>query len=140
MPARSARAGLARSEQTRHADAIRAQDRTQSARGRAEHALCLGPARRAKPAGLDVGPAIPLAERALESGKADELLRLLRDTITTEVNERLARVKHLERTATGGVAQSREHIEAMLGFEVWSNKVYQALVGAAHAGEEHHAT
>lgn len=91
-----------------------------------------------KPAGLDVGPAIPLAEKALETGAADELLTLLRDAITHEVTTRLAHVDHLKETASGGVAAAREHVEAMLGFEVWSNKVYQAIVGAAHAGEEHH--
>lgn len=91
-----------------------------------------------KPAGLDVGPAIPLAEKALETGAADELLKLLRDTITNEVTERLAHAKHLEKAAPGGVAAGREYVEAMLGFEVWSNKVYQAIIGAAHASEEHH--
>lgn len=91
-----------------------------------------------KPAGLDVGPAIPLAEKALETGAADELLRLLQDTVAKEVAERLAHAKHLEKAASGGVAAARKHVEAMLGFEVWSNKVYQAIVGAAHAGEEHH--
>lgn len=92
-----------------------------------------------KPAGLDVGPAIPLAEKALETGAPDEVLRLLRDTVTREVTERLAHVVHLKGAATGGVGPARAYVGAMLGFEVWSNKVYQAIVGAAHAGEEHHA-
>lgn len=91
-----------------------------------------------KPAGLDVGPAIPLAEKALETGAANELLTLLRDTTTNEVTERLAHAKQLEKSAAGGVAAGRAYVEAMLGFEVWSNKVYEAIVGAAHAGEEHH--
>src|SRR3990170_6156380 len=32
-----------------------------------------------KPAGLDVGPVIPLAEKAIESGNPDELLNVLTD-------------------------------------------------------------
>lgn len=90
-----------------------------------------------KPAGLDVGPAIPLAEKALESGAVDDLLKLFCETITNELTERLARVRHLEKSAQGGVAAGREYVQAMLGFEVWSNKVYQAIIGAAHASEEH---
>lgn len=91
-----------------------------------------------KPAGLDVGPAIPLAEKALEGGAPDPLLALLRDAVTKEVTERLAHVKRLETAASGGVAAARAHVSAMLGFEVWSNKAYQAIVGPAHAADDHH--
>lgn len=91
-----------------------------------------------KPAGLDVGPAIPLAEKALKEGTPDALLGFLRDAITNEVTERLAHVKRLEAGASGGVAASRAHVSAMLGFEVWSNKAYQAIVGPAHAADDHH--
>ncbi len=92
-----------------------------------------------KPAGLDVGPVIPLAEEAIETGAPDALLHLLRDRLTKEVTERLARVGHLATAASGGVPAAREHVEAMLGFEVWSNVVYQAIVGEAHAGEHGHS-
>lgn len=92
-----------------------------------------------KPAGLDVGPVIPLAEKAIETGAPDELLDLLRKTLTKEVTERLAHVGHLAANAAGGVGAAREHVEAMLGFEVWSNVVYQAIVGAAHTGEHGHS-
>lgn len=91
-----------------------------------------------KPAGLDVGPAIPLAEKALETGTADDLVRLLRDAIGREAAQRLAHAVHLKATAARSVDAAREHVEAMLGFEVWSNKVYQAIVGPAHASDEHH--
>lgn len=91
-----------------------------------------------KPAGLDVGPAIPLAEKALEAGRPDALLGLLRDAVTEQVNARLAHVKHLERDAGAGLAQAREHVQALLGFEVWSHTVYRSIVGEAHGGEDHH--
>src|SRR3990172_5539024 len=38
-----------------------------------------------KPAGLDVGPVIPLAEKAIETGNPDELLNMLTDTLRAEV-------------------------------------------------------
>jgi hypothetical protein len=42
-----------------------------------------------KPAGLDVGPVIPEAERAIEMGDPDELVRLLSDFVHDEVKRRM---------------------------------------------------
>ena len=41
-----------------------------------------------KPAGLDLGPAVPAADRALQTGSADALTRLLVDAITAGVSAR----------------------------------------------------
>src|SRR5574342_683069 len=41
-----------------------------------------------KPAGRDLGPAIPAADRAVESGKVDSLLKLLNDSMQAEVREK----------------------------------------------------
>jgi hypothetical protein len=38
-----------------------------------------------KPAGLDVGPVIPLAERAVDSGEADELVGFLQHEVGRQV-------------------------------------------------------
>src|SRR5574341_192163 len=50
-----------------------------------------------KPAGLDVGPVIPEAERAIETGNPDALVKVLTDTVREEVHKRLHRVMHLKR-------------------------------------------
>jgi hypothetical protein len=39
-----------------------------------------------KPAGLDVGPVIPVTERAIETGSADELIALLTDVLQHEIS------------------------------------------------------
>src|SRR6185369_5168536 len=48
-----------------------------------------------KPAGLDVGPVIPVAERAIELGSPDALIRVLTDTLRHELQQRFEHMKHL---------------------------------------------
>ena len=92
-----------------------------------------------KPAGLDVGPVIPVAEKAIESGSPDALIRLLTDTLRHEVQHRFEYIKRLRDYRTGDVAKAREYVEAMLGLEVYSHQLYQAMKAAAHeGGHEHH--
>ncbi len=91
-----------------------------------------------KPAGLDVGPVIPAAERAIESGSPDELVGLLTETIRAEVTERLARIIALKRHATHNVEAARAYVEAMLGLQVWSHKLYLTAKGPAHIGSHEH--
>ena len=92
-----------------------------------------------KPAGLDVGPVIPVAEKAIESGSPDALIRLLTDTLRHEVQHRFEHIKRLRDYRTGDVAKAREYVEAMLGLEVYSHQLYQAMKAAAHdGGHEHH--
>jgi hypothetical protein len=92
-----------------------------------------------KPAGLDVGPVIPVAENAIETGSPDALIRLLTDTLRHEVQHRFERIKHLRDYRTGNVAKAREYVEAMLGLEVYSHHLYQAMKATPHeGGHEHH--
>ncbi len=91
-----------------------------------------------KPAGLDVGPVIPVAEKAIETGSPDALIRLLADTLRHEVQHRFEHIKHLRNYRTGDVAGAREYVEAMLGLEVYSHHLYQAMKATPHEGDEHH--
>lgn len=42
-----------------------------------------------KPAGLSVGPVIPVAENAIETGSVDKLVQLLSDTVRAEIKKNL---------------------------------------------------
>ena len=90
-----------------------------------------------KPAGLDHGPVIPVAERAIETGSPDELARLVAQRVEDEVRTRFQRVMELEARADGDVAAKREYVEAMLDLQVWSHGLYQATGASGH--EHHHA-
>lgn len=85
-----------------------------------------------KPAGLDLGPVIPLAERAIESGSVDELVEVLCSAVRSEVKQRFDRVMQLQRGGGTSVERARAYIEAMLGFEVYSHKLYQCITADPH--------
>jgi hypothetical protein len=87
-----------------------------------------------KPAGLDVGPVIPLAERAIETGDDDALVALLTATVEQEMHDRLAHVMHLRPDAGAPVAQARAYVQAMLALQVWAHGLYQAARASAHDG------
>lgn len=92
-----------------------------------------------KPAGLDVGPIIPVAERAVETGDASELADLLAEELRNEVERRLAHVRELELSAGSDVDHAREHVEAMLGLEVWAHSLHEAIHAEAHEHGHSHA-
>jgi Family of unknown function (DUF6448) len=83
-----------------------------------------------KPAGLDTGPVIPLAERAIESGDASELTSLLSSTAQDQVSRRHAHVQKLARERD--LAHRRAWVSAMLDLQVWSHHLYGAMLAPAH--------
>lgn len=85
-----------------------------------------------KPAGLDVGPVIPAAERALATGSPDELADLLCTTARHQVAHRLAAAMALKPDAGATVAEGREYVEAALGLQVWSHTVHRQLLADPH--------
>ena len=90
-----------------------------------------------KPAGHSEGPVIPVAEKAIETGSPDELLELLSDTVQAEAKKRFDRVMQLKSRAKGTVDEAREYVQAMLGLEVYSHKLYLCAKAGPH--EAHHA-
>lgn len=91
-----------------------------------------------KPAGLDVGPVIPLAERAIEDGNPDDLVQLLSDELAAGVRHRLERVSELREGAADGIEAARSYITACLDLQVWSHTVFKAMHSAGHGAGHHH--
>lgn len=92
-----------------------------------------------KPAGLDVGPVIPAAEKAIESGSAGDLTRLLCDIVRQEVDARFDEVISLKRTGGQNVDEARRYVSAMLGFQVYAHGVYKSLKASQDHGHSHRA-
>ena len=93
-----------------------------------------------KPAGLSVGPVIPLAERAIEEHSVDRLAGFLADELRHELKNRLEVVEKLAAERGRSLQDERRYVEAMLGFEVHSHHLYQAMRAADHhdaAGHSH---
>ena len=92
-----------------------------------------------KPAGLGHGPVVPVAEKAIEDGSPDELVKVLTYTVEGQIRERFEHVMHLKREASGkGVKEMREYVEAMLGLEVYSHKLYECAHAEPHGEGAHH--
>ena len=92
-----------------------------------------------KPAGLDVGPVIPVADQAIASGAPDALVDLLTGELTTEIRRRFAEMLELRARVDGNVEANREYVEAMLGLQVWAHSMYRAMHGRPHEHAHEHA-
>lgn len=91
-----------------------------------------------KPAGLSVGPVIPVAENAIETGSADALENVLCDLVKEQVHRRFEHMLDLKQHVDASVDEAREYVEAMLGLQVWSHTVYQTLTARPHEGAHAH--
>jgi hypothetical protein len=91
-----------------------------------------------KPAGLDVGPVIPLAERAIDSDDPIALADFLADAVRAETLGRFAAMQAARAEAErDGVGARRTFVQSMLGLQVWAHKLYSAVHAAAHEGAHH---
>jgi len=91
-----------------------------------------------KPAGLDEGPVIPVAEKAIETGSPDELVNMLCDAVRDEIKGKFHRMMHLKEHAGESVDRAREYTEAMLGLQVWSHSLYECAKAGPHAAHHEH--
>ena len=91
-----------------------------------------------KPAGLDVGPVIPAAERALESGSAEELIDVLCGHLRDQATHRHHHAMALKPQAGETVERTRAYVEAMLGLQVWAHSVYRQLMADPHGHGARH--
>ena len=95
-----------------------------------------------KPAGQDLGPAVPAADQAVETGSAGAVEKLLLETVRKGLHDRFARVK-ARRVPGDDVAQGREWVEAYVPYVHYVEGVYGAAAGEAsihpEPAEEPHA-
>lgn len=85
-----------------------------------------------KPAGLDVGPVIPLAERAIEQRSIDDLHAFLSAELREQLQRRLDRIGALSAGVT--TPERREYVEAVLGLQVYSHHLYKFMRKTPHEG------
>ena len=91
-----------------------------------------------KPAGMDVGPVIGVAERAIAAGAPDDLVALLTGELETEIRERFAEMLRRQARADGDVDATRDYVEAMLGLQVWAHSLYESIHGDQHEHSHEH--
>ena len=89
-----------------------------------------------KPAGLDEGPVVPRAEKAIEKGSAKEVTEFVSHVVEEELQKRLERAMSLKNYDKNDVDAAREYVEAMLEFILYSHKLYAYMTTArGHGGE-----
>lgn len=80
-----------------------------------------------KPAGRDLGPAIPTADKALESGKVEPLLKLLTESMQMEVREKFKQAMAKKKYRADDVDAGRAYVEAYVPLVRYVEQIYEAM-------------
>lgn len=94
-----------------------------------------------KPAGLDLGPAIPAADRALETGDPGPLLTLVNEKVHEGIHRYYTEAKERKAHAGESVEAGRAYVQAYVPYLHFVERLYtDATTPIAHgAGEGTHA-
>jgi hypothetical protein len=79
-----------------------------------------------KPAGRDLGPAIPLADQALSAGNVDALVKLITDATRKGLIESFEHAATTQKFAATDVQAGREHVRAYVAFIHYAERAYEA--------------
>jgi len=85
--------------------------------------------------GVEVDPAIALADKALESGSVDKLVGVLTDATAKGIRERFRRALETRKHADKSVNAGREFVEAYVIFTHYVEGVHASVKGGAELHE-----
>ncbi len=89
-----------------------------------------------KPAGMDLGPAIEGADKALENSSVDHLVEIMLDVISDGIRKRFAHDVEAKESAGASVEAGRSFVEAYVEFVHYVERLHQdAVTNAAQHGE-----
>ena len=89
-----------------------------------------------QPAGRDLGPAIPLADRAVESGSQTELLNYLNGELGTNLRERFEDLQRKRQASANDVEAGRRYVASYVSFIHYVEAVHRTATANA---EGHYA-
>ncbi len=89
-----------------------------------------------KPAGRDLGPAIPAADAALENGRIDPVVKLLSQELENGVRRRFREAAERKKFEPSDVAAGREFVKAYVEYIHYVEGLHQAAAGAEGHHEE----
>jgi hypothetical protein len=90
-----------------------------------------------KPAGLDLGPVIPAADKALESGNPGPLLKLVNGKIHEGIHKYYMEAKERKAHAGESVEAGRAYVQAYVPYLHFVERLYvDASTPVAHGAEE----
>jgi hypothetical protein len=91
-----------------------------------------------KPAGLDLGPAVPAADRALKTGSAEEVVKLLVDAIRAGVGRHFRAAAERQAFDVNDVAAGRRYVEAYVPYVHYVERLWEAATGSVHGHHPEH--
>lgn len=91
-----------------------------------------------KPAGLDEGPVIPVAEQAIRDEGPGPLVELLTGIVRDETDRRFQDMLTRKAQAEQSGQAARAYVSAMLGLQVWAHKLAIAVRAGAHDHSNEH--
>jgi len=92
-----------------------------------------------KPAGRDLGPAVPAADKAIADGKLEPLYKILTDKIHEGLHEKFKEVMKKKDFKKNDVDAGREFVEAYVPFVHYVEALYDAAAkggGHGHSQED----
>lgn len=94
-----------------------------------------------KPAGADLGPAVPAADKALEDGSVETVVKLLTGAVRAGVHRHYHAAMERRKFAVDDVAAGREYVAAYVPYVHFVEALWEAATGAApaHAHPAGHA-
>jgi hypothetical protein len=92
-----------------------------------------------KPAGADLGPAVPAADKALEDGSVDAVVKLLTDAVRAGVHRHFHAAMSRREFAVNDVASGRQYVEAYVPYVHYVEQLWKtATGGTAHGYRSEH--
>ena len=93
-----------------------------------------------QPAGRDLGPAIPAADKAIEDGSIGPLVKLVTDASEAGIRERFQKVRATKDFDKNDVRAGREHVKAYVEFVHYAEEVYARARGSDHEHSQESAS
>src|SRR5690349_17648012 len=84
-----------------------------------------------KPAGTDLGPAVPAADKALATGNVEPVNKLLTDATKTGLDKQFKNVLAKKNFNKDDVAAGREYVEAYVEYIHYVERIYEAAAEPA---------
>lgn len=91
-----------------------------------------------KPAGADLGPAVPAADQALETGFVKALVNLLTDAVRSGVHRHYHAAMRSKAFPVDDVAAGRLYVDAYETYFHYVERLWHAATGAAHGHQSGH--
>lgn len=91
-----------------------------------------------KPMSADLGPAVPAADKALEDGSVETVVKLLTDAVRAGVHRHFHAAMDRRSFAVDDIAAGREYVEAYVPYVHYVEQLWDAANDAAHGHYSEH--